>query len=246
MSGSNNQNKKRTSYNKGSGGGSARKSNPSKGNSRKKQNQEQEETSFAAEITVWVICAVMLMIELGNFGLCGFINNISRFFFGVFGMIEYILPLTVMFAAFFLHINEYKKRAVQKVIFGFCVLLCFGMIAQLAVGIDEYDFSRLFKEGFDDQLGGGILCGSIAYLLHRGVGLVGTYIIIILAIILCVVLFAEISVIDFIKKLAGTVREKETDANGEMFSEEPSKSRKQERKKSQKKDSDFQEIVRED
>lgn len=246
MAGSNNQNKKRTSYNKGSGGGSARKSNPSKGNSRKKQNQEQEETSFAAEITVWVICAVMLMIELGNFGLCGFINNISRFFFGVFGMIEYILPLTVMFAAFFLHINEYKKRAVQKVIFGFCVLLCFGMIAQLAVGIDEYDFSRLFKEGFDDQLGGGILCGSIAYLLHRGVGLVGTYIIIILAIILCVVLFAEVSVIDFIKKLAGTVREKETDANGEMFSEEPPKSRKQERKKSQKKDSDFQEIVRED
>lgn len=246
MAGSNNQNKKRTSYNKGSGGGSARKSNPSKGNSRKKQNQEQEETSFAAEITVWVICAVMLMIELGNFGLCGFINNISRFFFGVFGMIEYILPLTVMFAAFFLHINEYKKRAVQKVIFGFCVLLCFGMIAQLAVGIDEYDFSRLFKEGFDDQLGGGILCGSIAYLLHRGVGLVGTYIIIILAIILCVVLFAEVSVIDFIKKLAGVAREKETDANGEMLSEEPPKSRKQERKKNQKKDSDFQEIVRED
>lgn len=246
MAGSNNQNKKRTSYNKGSGGGSARKSNPSKGNSRKKQNQEQEETSFAAEITVWVICAVMLMIELGNFGLCGFINNISRFFFGVFGMIEYILPLTVMFAAFFLHINEYKKRAVQKVVFGFCVLLCFGMIAQLAVGIDEYDFSRLFKEGFDDQLGGGILCGSIAYLLHRGVGLVGTYIIIILAIILCVVLFAEVSVIDFIKKLAGVAREKETDANGEMLSEEPPKSRKQERKKNQKKDSDFQEIVRED
>lgn len=246
MAGSNNQNKKQTSYNKGSGGGSTRKNNTSKGNSKKKQNQEQEETSFAAEITVWVICAVMLIIELGNFGLCGFINNISKFFFGIFGMIEYILPLMVMFAAFFLHINEYKKRAVQKVIFGSCVLLCFGMIAQLAVGIDKYDFARLFKEGFDDQLGGGVLCGSLAYLLHRGVGLVGTYIIIILAIILCVVLFAEVSVIDFIKKLAGTAREKETDRNGEMLSEELMESRRQKSRKKQKKDSDFEEIVRED
>ena len=109
MAGSNNQNKKRTSYNRGSGGGSVRKNSTSKGNSKKKQNQEQAEASFAAEITVWVICAVMLIIELGNFGLCGFINNISRFFFGIFGMIEYILPIMVMFAAFFLHINEYKN-----------------------------------------------------------------------------------------------------------------------------------------
>lgn len=244
MAGSNNQNKKRTSYNRGSGGGSVRKNSTSKGNSKKKQNQEQAEASFAAEITVWVICAVMLIIELGNFGLCGFINNISRFFFGIFGMIEYILPIMVMFAAFFLHINEYKKRAVQKVIFGSCVLLCFGMIAQLAVGMDTYDFARLFKEGFDDQLGGGILCGSLAYLLHRGVGLVGTYIIIILAIILCVVLFAEVSVIDFIKKLANAAGEKEADV--EMLSEELPENRKPGKRKKQKKDSDFKEIVRED
>lgn len=246
MSGSKNQNKKQTSYNKGSGGNSARKSSALKSDTKKKQNQEPEENSFLSEVIVWIICAVMLIIELGNFGLCGFINNISKFFFGIFGMIEYILPIIVMFAAFFLHINEYKKRAVQKVIFGSCVLLCFGMIAQLAVGVEKYEFTRLFKEGFDDQLGGGILCGSLAYLLHKGVGLIGTYIIIILAIILCVILFAEVSVIDFIKKSTAAVREKDDDVSSEMFSADIADDGTRRKKKNSKKDKDFEEIVRED
>lgn len=185
---------------------------------------------------------MMLIIELGNFGLCGFINYISKFFFGVFGLIEYILPVVVMFAAFFLHINEYKKRAIQKVVFGSCVLLCIGMITQLTVGVDTYDFGKLFTEGFEDQVGGGILCGSLAYLLHKAVGLVGTYIIIILAIILCVVLFAEISVIDFFKKLVNTAHE-HTEYDEEKVT---NKSKISKKAKRQKQDSDFEEIVRED
>lgn len=209
------KNQKQTSNSRNSGGSSAR----GKGNSTsKKENvntraigkkggsEEIEDTSYAAEIRVWVIGAVMLILELGNFGLCGFINYISKFFFGIFGMTQYVVPVAVMFAAFFLHINEYKTRAVQKVVFGSCVLLCFGMIAQLAAGMEEYSFADLFKNGFNNQIGGGILCGSLAYLLHAGVGLVGTYIIIILAIILCIVLFAEVSVIDFMRGMAENVR----------------------------------------
>lgn len=244
MAGSKNQNKKQTSYKKTSGGNSSKGKNDLKGNTRKKQNQasEPEETSFGAEIAVWIICAVMLIIELGNFSLCGFINYISKFFFGVFGIIEYILPVVVMFAAFFLHINEYKKRAIQKVVFGSCVLLCIGMIAQLAIGVDKYDFVKLFTEGFEDQTGGGILCGSLAYLLHEAVGLVGTYIIVVLAIILCVVLFAEISVIDFFKKLVAVNRE-HTEYDEEKTTINKKLSKKEKRRK---RDPDFEEIVRED
>lgn len=218
MAGSNNQ--KRTSNNKNSGGNSAKGKGSSAG---KKENVntratgkrgsdvEIEEASYAAEIRVWIICAVMLILELGNFGLCGFINYISKFFFGIFGMAQYVLPVVILFSAFFLHINEYRKRAVQKVVFGSCVLLCFGMIAQLAAGMEEYSFTRLFEEGFKDQIGGGILCGSLAYLLHAGVGLIGTYIILILAIILCVVLFAEVSVIGFFRNLTENIRYYDTE-----------------------------------
>ncbi len=180
-----------------------RSTNSSKTNIRqtKGNKKQQENNSLGTEIAVWIIAAVMLLVELGNFGVCGFVNYISQFCFGLFGVIAYILPIAIMVAAFFLHVNEYQTRAIQKVVFASLVLLCFGMIAQLNVGIDDYSFVRIFKEGFFDKTGGGILCGSLAYLLHAAVGKVGTYIIIILAAIICVVLFAEISIIDFIKEM---------------------------------------------
>lgn len=233
MAGSKNQSKKQTSNNKGSN---------SKGKGRDtKKEEELQENSYAAEIRVWLICGIMLIVELGNFGLCGIINYVSKFFFGVFGVIQYVLPVAVMFAAFFLHVNDYGKRAVQKVVFGSGLLLCFGMIAQMAVGIKEYNFLELFSEGFKDQLGGGVLCGSLAYLLHTGVGTIGTYIIIILAIIVCVVLFAEFSVIDFIREMAARDPEEEDDEE-EEWEEEP----KRERQRRKRNSSANREIVTED
>ncbi|MBQ4057405.1 MAG: DNA translocase FtsK [Lachnospiraceae bacterium] len=202
-----------------------------------------EEDSLGVEIIIWVIGAVMLLLELGNFGLCGFVNNISKFMFGMFGVVEYILPVVIMFTAFFLHVNEYKKRAVQKVILGTLVLLCIGMIAQLTVGIDEYNFVRMFKEGFEDKTGGGIFCGSLAYLLHMAVGEIGTYIIIILAAIICVMLFAEFSVIDFFKGLVLDMSSRNEDTDELDLENRRSSNKKLSRNK---KSSDFTEVVTED
>ena len=176
-----------------------------------KRNVQEEESSYALEIAIWVIGAIMLIVELGNFGLCGAVSYVSNFFFGLFGIIEYVLPVAVMFAAFFLHINEYKRRAVNKVVFGSFVLLCIGMIGQLAAGIDKFDFTKLFMEGFQDKLGGGIVCGSLAYLLQAAVGQIGTYIIIVAAIIICIVLFAEVSVIDMFRGVIETISDVRAD-----------------------------------
>lgn len=248
MAGSKNQNTKTNSKNGSKNQPSKRgASTKIKTSSAKKSTRnvsvEVEEDSLGAEIVVWVIGAVMLLLELGNFGLCGFVNNISKFLFGIFGVVEYILPVVIMFAAFFLHVNEYKKRAVQKVILGALVLLCIGMIGQLTVGIDAYNFIRIFKEGFEDKTGGGIFCGSLAYLLHAAVGEIGTYVIIILAAIICVVLFAEFSVIDFFKGLICDMSSANEDMD-EMDSEEHRNKNKKLAKN--KKSSDFAEVVTED
>ena len=166
----------------------------------------EEEYGVGSEIAVWVTGAVMLILELANFGLCGAVKYVSGFFFGIFGVIQYIIPVAVLFSAFFLYVNEYKKRAVHKVVFGFLVLMCIGMIAQMAEGgLDHYDFKQLFGMGYGlpdgGHAGGGVLCGSLAFLLNKAVGEVGTYIIIILAIIISIMLFTEGSLIDFIKNV---------------------------------------------
>lgn len=249
MAGSKNQNKNQSSNSGRKKQTSGRNtSSGTRSNSNRKSSQnvtlEVEENTLGTEIAVWVIAAIMLLLELGNFGICGFVNYISKFLFGVFGVVEYILPVVIMFAAFFLHVNDYKKRAIQKVIFGSLVVLCIGMIGQLTVGIDKYSFTRIFTEGFQDKIGGGILCGSLAYMLHAAVGEIGTYIVIILAAIICVVLFAEFSVIDFFKSLISDMSE--MSAKDEFDEVDNSQNKTFGLPKKKKQSDDFTEIVTED
>ena len=225
---------------------------------RGEQEYIQEEIGIGNEIAVWVIGAVMLILELANFGLCGAVRYVSCFFFGIFGVIQYIIPMAFLFSAFFLHVNEYKKRAVQKVVFGFLVLLCIGMISQMAEGgLDTNDFIELLKElfklGFGSEdgghAGGGILCGSLAFLLNKAVGEVGTYIIIILAIIICILLFTETSLINLIKNITGDMMTSDDgyDEDEDEFEEERiRRNRKKSRKVKSERNPDFDEIVIED
>jgi len=252
LAGSKNQSKKQNSNKKAASSSTAKKTESRKNrskadSSRTGKHVEEEAVSYAPEITVWILCAVMLIIELGNFGLCGFINVISNFLFGIFGIIEYILPLVVVFAAFFLHVNEYKKRAVQKVIFGSCVLLCIGMIGQLVAGMSDFSITNVYMDGYKNQIGGGVFCGSMAYLLHKGVGLVGTYIIILLVMILCVVLFAEVSVIDLVKSFVAALRENHKDlAEDDFGTEEEEEHKSAKSRKAKRRSSDFAEVFTED
>ena len=87
MAGSKKQAKQQTSYKKKNG---TRSGNGKQNGKSKVPKREDEETLYSPEIVIWILCAMMLIIELGNFGLCGFINNISRFLFGVFGIIKYV------------------------------------------------------------------------------------------------------------------------------------------------------------
>lgn len=249
LAGSRNSNRTKQSNNRngqsGNRGGQSTKrttaSNTRTRNTSKEKVLEEQDNTLGAEIKVWVVGAIMLILELANFGVCGFFNYVSQFLFGLFGVVQYVLPIAVLFAVFFLHVNEYKKRAVEKVVIGSLVLLCFGMIGQLVVGVEDYKFTRIFMQGFEDKLGGGILCGSFTYLLHAMVGEVGTYIIIILAVIVCVVMFVEFSVIGFIK---GTVK----DISHMGFDEDDIEEERSSKRTilNNKRSRDFEEIVKED
>ncbi|MGN0496758.1 MAG: DNA translocase FtsK 4TM domain-containing protein [Lachnospiraceae bacterium] len=213
--------------------------NAGKGKSNK-TDKNVPENSFASEIIVWIIAAVMLILELGNFGLCGVINYISRFSFGLFGVVQYILPIVIMFSAFFLHVNEYKKRAVSKVVLVGILLLCIGVIAQIMDGnVLSYEVKKIYMAGYHDKVGGGVLFGFFAFLFHKMVGAVGTYIIMALAIVVCIVFFAEVSIIELIKSLFTF--------NGEEDDDEYPKNdlRDEKREKKSKREKGYKEIVEE-
>ena len=193
---------------------SSKKSAASKNSMKDKENTRQtgynedadDEVFLGGEIAVWAIGAVMLILELANFGLCGGVTVISNFFFGIFGAVQYVIPAAILVSVFFLYVNEFKPRAVQKVVFACMVLIGIGMISQMTEGIpDIFGAKDIYMAGYKDHAGGGLLCGSLAFILNKAVGKVGTYIIILLIIIICVVLFAEISLIDVIRSFTGDI-----------------------------------------
>lgn len=161
--------------------------------------KKEEKPSYTGEMIIWLIAAVMLILELGNFGLCGFVNYISQFFFGMFGFLEYGLPIIVMGCAFFLHVNSYQKRAVQKVVLLASLLLCIGIVCQMGIQVDE--IKDMFLYSFKNKQGGGIVCGGLAFLFNKLLGRIGTYIVLVFAFIIGVVFLLEISVIDALKSL---------------------------------------------
>ena len=57
---------------------------------RKKKTAAQQQEDFTREVILWIIVAVSILLFISNFGIGGTIGNaVSRFFFGVMGLIAY-------------------------------------------------------------------------------------------------------------------------------------------------------------
>ena len=69
------------------------------------------ESGFRVEILLILSCAIALFIMLSNFGICGAVGNaISGFLFGIFGVIQYILPILTAAGIIFLHMQGYSGK----------------------------------------------------------------------------------------------------------------------------------------
>ena len=91
-------------------------------NSRKVQiEHDAYDRELIKEIQLLVSLAITALITLSCFGLFGaFGDVISTFMFGCFGIIAYIIPLTMFFGVWFFVANICNSKAVIKFIAG-CV-----------------------------------------------------------------------------------------------------------------------------
>ena len=80
-------NRKRSATGKKSSSG--RKTNS--GHKRNTKKQQEREAEFTREVILWIVVAVSLLLFISNFGFGGTIGGtVSRFFFGLFGIILYL------------------------------------------------------------------------------------------------------------------------------------------------------------
>ena len=93
--------------------------------------KQQPETGVKRDIILWLSLAVCILLFLSNFGLGGKVGNtLSRFLFGLFGAVNYVLPIGILIGIFFAVSNKGSTIAKIKlwaafffVIFHFCMRL---------------------------------------------------------------------------------------------------------------------------
>ncbi len=157
---------------------------------------------FRSEIILWIIIAVAALLFISNFGVGGFIGNaVSSLLFGLMGIISYVFPIVLIIGCFFVASNRDNFWAIVKLIAAivFAVFLCTFM-ALVSSGSAVMDPFEAFQYSMDEKAGGGLIGGTIAYLLDMAFGLVGAYIVDIIVLIIALVLITEKSAIKGFKQ----------------------------------------------
>lgn len=170
---------------------SGRKTNS--GHKRTTKKQQERETEFTREVILWIVVAVSLLLFISNFGFGGTIGGtVSRFFFGIFGIISYIFPIVLLVGTFFAVSNQGNRVAAVKLVavILFVAFLCmfFELISD---GTDAKTAMDAYRYSFDAKSGGGLIGGVLSHMLCSGFGIIGAYVIDVIVLIISLVLITE-------------------------------------------------------
>ena len=179
-----------------------RKKTGTRSGSRNKKKQD-EGIGLYTEIILWITLAGSILLLLSNFGMGGLVGKtVSGVFFGLFGLVAYIFPIFLFLAVSFVISNNRNPKAYRKMA-GF-LLLFISACALMQLLTDGYfggtSIMDYYKISSTYQTGGGILGGLLCNIFGKAFGTVGTYVIVIIAMIIALILITQKSMFALLKK----------------------------------------------
>lgn len=173
-----------------------------KTNSGRKKQAAAAQEDFTREVILWIVVAVSILLFISNFGVGGTVGNaVSRFFFGLFGLIAYVFPIVLLVGTFFAVSNKGNRVAVVKLIATILFVAFLCMFMELIVkgetggtALDAYHYS------FEHRFGGGLIGGLLTWLICPNFGLIGSYVIDAIMLIISLVLITERSALRGMQK----------------------------------------------
>ncbi|MFR9235833.1 MAG: hypothetical protein ACLVLH_23810 [Eisenbergiella massiliensis] len=150
------------------------KTKKSTSNARNKSQQKirtEEESAITSEIILIGVFALSILLFLCNFGVIGPVGNaVSHAMFGIFGMMAYDSGDDFSRDCFCIS-NRGNVFAVMKIVAAVLLVLLIGVVLELIGGqvpsMEKYSVAVLYKVSADSKAGGGVLAGSLAYLLNH-------------------------------------------------------------------------------
>lgn len=185
----------------------ARRSNAGRNNSPRSYAGNKKKAGndgLSNEILLIALIAISVLLFLSNLGIVGsFGDFISGILFGVFGIVSYIVPAVLFLVAFVYFSGKSGIVTSVKLWSGAVIMLTFCAFAQLMFMPDNANTAESVKEYYTVcsglKKGGGVIGGVISSTLKKGVGTVGTYIVLIVLTLIAIILITE-------KSLLGGVR----------------------------------------
>ena len=163
--------------------------------------------TLAWEIATWVVIAVSILFFISMIGFGGALGKVvSAVSFGLFGVMAYIFPFALLLIASFFISNHVSLVARVKTL-GWVILfvtLC-GIMQLILVGYnDSYTPMECYEAGALYRTGGGLIGGSLTIFFGTGIGVVGTWIVYFMLIIISLILITQKSLFRGMKR--GSVR----------------------------------------
>ena len=182
----------------------AARKNTSRKRNKKQTKKKQDSQSFLKdEIIILSALAAGILLLISNFGFGGFVGDaVSSVLFGLFGTIAYIIPILLFIGIAFVISNKGNSIAYIKTAAGagFTLMVCtlFQLIMnEYTAGTRSFSYYKISSMHKD---GGGLLGGIVVSALCPAIGVIGTYVIVIILCIICLVIITEKSFIRGVKK----------------------------------------------
>ena len=171
---------------------------------RKQTRQQTAAGKFETEILILVSLAACVILLVSNFGMGGFVGDaISSFCFGTMGLMAYIFPIAFFGTVAFLISNKSNRLAYKKTVAAWVLYLFLCGAMQLLT--ESYTTSTTLKDYYalsaDYKTGGGIIGGALCISITSAFGVVGSYVILVLAVLVCMIIITQHSLLDFLSNL---------------------------------------------
>ncbi len=244
---------------KSSSGTSTRKKTTANRSSAKRRSSEPMPSAIRNEILLIVFLALAVILFLCNFGIVGTVGNaVSTFMFGIFGLMAYIAPVIIFLSIAFGMSNIGNNIATRKLVAGIVLFLILSMVFELISAdyaqMDTYQLAAIYKRCSESRNGGGIIAGSLAYALHKLLGMVGTVLAMIVIAIICAVIVTDKSFLNGVANQGRKVYERSMEdaayrrerARERQEALEERRAREAERRKQQEEERENEKILRMD
>lgn len=177
------------------------------GNSSRNYSRKSEPMDIAIrnEVFLIVLFAAAVFLFICNFGIAGVVGDtISNVMFGIFGLTAYVMPLALFVMIAFGTVNSGNAIAIRKLVSGVVLALLVCVVCEFFAGTLEgtetYQIKAIYESSSANHNGGGVVGGSLAYILYHFLGMVGSVLVILVTAIISIVILTDKSFVTGVKK----------------------------------------------